>query len=281
LENRGLGWSSLYSVSPSVINAWIGEELRVIGGEFNIQFPGRQRGSAHSFGVTGGAFGFNDGAGTILAYRGWSTHDRQTGLGDALRLIPENGQDRKFDPFREIDDRPGYYISGNWSYLDLLEFKLMHYDNRADPTAFRNGQVAWHTVFEHASLQINFPKNIRLLSQYMTGDTHLNNLNTGFRGDVDFESWYVLLTRVINNHRLSARYEKFSTDDQDVFVMSVHNSNENGWAWMLAYQYHIWSNLKMGIEWLQIKSERQTRQIIEGIPSETENQLLFNLNYHF
>jgi hypothetical protein len=213
LENRGLGWNSLYSVSPSVINAWVGEELRVIGGE--------------------------------------------------------------------IDDRPGYYASGEWSYLDVVELKLMHYDNRGNPTAFSNGQVAWHTVFEHASLQINLPNQIRLLTQYMSGDTQINNLNTGFRGDVDFEAWYVLVTRVINKHRISARYEVFSTDDNDVFVTSVHNSNESGWSWMLAYQYQVRANLKLGIEWLQIKSERQTREIIENIPSETENQLLFNINYTF
>jgi len=109
----------------------------------------------------------------------------------------------------------------------------------------------------------------------------MNNLNTGFRGDVDFEAWYVLVTRVINKHRISARYEVFSTDDNDVFVTSVHNSNESGWSWMLAYQYQVRANLKLGIEWLQIKSERQTREIIENIPSETENQLLFNINYTF
>ncbi len=282
LENRGIGWNSVYSTTPSVINAWVGEELRVIGGEIDIQFPGRQRGSAHSFGVTGGIFGFNDGAGTIIAYRGWAPHDRQTGLGDYLKLIPEfPGQDRKFEPFREIDDRPGYYIAGSWSYLDQVDFKFMHYDNRADPSAFRNRQIAWHTVFEHASLQINFTGSIRLLSQYMTGDTQINNLNSGFRSNVDFESWYILISKVINKHRLSARYEYFNTDDLDAFLTSIHNSNETGWAWMLAYHYQLRANLKLGLEWLQIKTNRETRLNIEGIPSETENQLLLNINFNF
>ena len=157
----------------------------------------------------------------------------------------------------------------------------MHYDNRADPSAFRNRQIAWHTVFEHASLQINFTGSIRLLSQYMTGDTQINNLNSGFRSNVDFESWYILISKVINKHRLSARYEYFNTDDLDAFLTSIHNSNETGWAWMLAYHYQLRANLKLGLEWLQIKTNRETRLNIEGIPSETENQLLLNINFNF
>jgi hypothetical protein len=31
LENRGVGWQSLYSLSASAINTWIGEEIRAIG----------------------------------------------------------------------------------------------------------------------------------------------------------------------------------------------------------------------------------------------------------
>ena len=88
-ENKGLGWSSLYSTTPSVINAWVGEELRVIGGELELAWPGKARASAHDFQLLAGVYGFNDGAATIIAYRGWAPHDRQTGLGDKLRLIPE------------------------------------------------------------------------------------------------------------------------------------------------------------------------------------------------
>src|SRR5581483_7824216 len=33
LENDDLGWTSPYTLTPSAINSWIGEELRTIGGE--------------------------------------------------------------------------------------------------------------------------------------------------------------------------------------------------------------------------------------------------------
>ena len=33
LENDDLGWTSPYTLTPSAINSWIGEELRTIGSE--------------------------------------------------------------------------------------------------------------------------------------------------------------------------------------------------------------------------------------------------------
>jgi len=33
LENDDLGWASPYTLTPSAINSWIGDELRTIGGE--------------------------------------------------------------------------------------------------------------------------------------------------------------------------------------------------------------------------------------------------------
>ena len=31
LENEGVGWTSLWTLTPSAINSWVGEELRTIG----------------------------------------------------------------------------------------------------------------------------------------------------------------------------------------------------------------------------------------------------------
>ena len=33
LENDDLGWTSPYTLTPSAINSWIGDELRTIGSE--------------------------------------------------------------------------------------------------------------------------------------------------------------------------------------------------------------------------------------------------------
>ena len=282
LENKGFAWSSLYSTTPSVINTWIGEELRVIGTEVNLAMPGRFRQSAHDFSITAGAFGLNDGAATIIAYRGWSQHDRQTGLGDNLRLIPEfPDQIRQFGPFREIDDRVGFYLGGSWEYQRRVQINMMHYDNRADPTAMRDGQIAWHTSFDHVSIQFNLPKNTRLIGQYLFGDTFLNNQVTGFMAWVEYSSWYLMLSQRINEHRISARYERFDTDDLDTFKTAIHNSNEDGWGWLISYRYQLNKSIQIGAEWLQLKTNRDSRFLSEGIRSETESQLLLNFNYRF
>jgi len=281
-ENKGIAWSSLYSTTPSVINTWVGEELRVIGTELELSWLGRPRQSAHDFSVTGGIFGFNDAAATIIAYRGWSPHDRQTHLHSKLRLIPEiPGQIRQFDPFREIDDRPGYYVAASWAYMQRITLSAMHYDNRAEPTAIRNGQIAWKTRFDHASAEIELAGDIKLIGQYMVGDSLIDNRVTGFGSDVDYRAWFVMLTRLINKHRLSLRYENFKVDDLDQFRTSVHNSDETGNSWMLAYRYKYDEKIQLGIEWLQIKSNRDSRLLIEGLASETEKQLLLNISYRF
>ena len=60
-------------ITPSAINSWIGEEVKVVGVEGTATHPlagGRLSG-------TFGLFGFNDTAGTQLAFRGWALHDRR------------------------------------------------------------------------------------------------------------------------------------------------------------------------------------------------------------
>lgn len=228
-ENKGVAWSSLYSTTPSVINSWVGEEVRVIGSELELAWPGRARQSAHDFSVTAGLYGFNDGITTLIAYRGWAANDRLTGIGDKLRLIPESpGQVRQFNPMREIDDRVGYYIAGSWVYQQWLELNLLHYNNRAEPTAIRNRQIAWNTEFDHVSLQLNLPQDVKLIGQYIKGASFIDNKVTGFSSDINYSAWYVMFTRLIDKHRLSLRYENFNVEDNDRFKFSVHNSDETG-----------------------------------------------------
>ena len=38
LENDDLGWTSPYTLTPSAINSWIGEELRTIGSEAILRY---------------------------------------------------------------------------------------------------------------------------------------------------------------------------------------------------------------------------------------------------
>jgi hypothetical protein len=56
LENEGVGWTSPWTLTPSAINSWVGDELRTIGGETTAEW--RYQGGA--LGLTGAVL-----AGTI------------------------------------------------------------------------------------------------------------------------------------------------------------------------------------------------------------------------
>ena len=78
----------------------------------------RSRRVENELSVKGAIFWNNDPTGSLLAYRGFAIHDRQTGYRDRLPLPPtpslEPGglfeqQAPWVEPLFAIDDRPGYY----------------------------------------------------------------------------------------------------------------------------------------------------------------------------
>ena len=82
LENDDLGWTSPYTLTPSAINSWIGNELRTIGSEGTL----RWKSGLGTISLIGALTCCNDEAGILMADRGWSMDDRPTGLFERLRL---------------------------------------------------------------------------------------------------------------------------------------------------------------------------------------------------
>src|SRR6202161_1693680 len=155
LENRLPGWRSAYSLSPSAINTWIGEEFRTIGAEYDLDWLGRQRGHDWEFGATAAAVGCNDFSGALLAISGWAIHDRQTTLFGRVGE-PDGGPISGLREFhRDDDQRLGYYLGGTAKYLGALELRFLHYDNRANPNTFSYAlyDFAWRTMFNSAGVR--------------------------------------------------------------------------------------------------------------------------------
>src|SRR5215468_5708573 len=67
LENRAVGWETPYTITPSAISSWIGEEIRTIGLEGQVDWLGTRQGHAFDLQFTGALFGWNDPAGTQMA----------------------------------------------------------------------------------------------------------------------------------------------------------------------------------------------------------------------
>lgn len=287
LENVDAAWSSPYTMSSSAINTWIAEEIRTVGAELSVSRRPVSLGGAHEFSFDVATFWGNDPAGSLLAWKGWSVHDRQTRIGDKLPLppLPQIQPGRMFEkqdpyvaPFREVDGRAGYYVNGNWQYGKRLLLRVGHYDNRADPTAIEGGQYAWETIFETLGVQTTLPGDVGLIAQWMFGSTVMGPVmfpNGAHAVDTEFDSKFALLTKEFGKHRVSLRYDQFEVTQND--QMPEDNNPENGHAWTVAYKVGLSDKLTLATEWLSIKTHHCGWAYYGLDPTETETQFQLSL----
>jgi len=289
LENTEAGWASPYTLSSSTINTWVAEELRTFGAEFSITRRPQSLGGAHQFGLQVAAFWGNDPTGSLLAWKGWSAHDRQSRFGDELPLPPLpqiqpgmlfEAQDPYVAPFREVDDRAGFYINGEWQFGSRMLVRVMHYDNRAEPTAFENGQYAWDTKFDHIGAQFSLPGDFALIAQWMTGSTVMGPVvDNAHMVDTEFDSKFVMLTKTFGKHRLSLRYDNFDITQND--DTDEDNNPEDGLVWTAAYQHDYSDRMSLSAEWLSIKTHH-CGWVYYGLnPTATEKQLQLSVRFRF
>ncbi len=289
LENVAAGWSSPYTMSSSAINTWVAEELRTIGAELTWSRRPAMLGGAHTISLQGAFFVGNDPTGSLLAWKGWSAHDRQSRFGDELPLPPLpqiqpgmmfEAQDPYVAPFREVDNEVGFYVNGEWQFGSRLRVRVMHYDNRAVPTEIDDGQYAWTTKFEHIGAQYSLADGWDLLFQWMTGSTVMGPVVNGAHlVDVEFDSKYLMLTKAYEQHRFSMRYDKFDVTQND--DTDDDNNSEDGHIWTFAYFYDLSDQISFGAESLVIKTHHCGWQYygIETTLTEKQYQITARLRF--
>ena len=288
LENGDRGWQSPFTYSYSAINTWIGEEIRPFGAEWSLRrrFDGFR--SNHEIRAFAAGFYGNDPAGTLLFWRGWSLHDRQSRFNDELTIPPRpytTAPPQRLKPFDEIDHRPGVYGGVEWRYARRALVQLARYDNRADPHSFSNGQWGWGTDFNHLAVQVDLPAQLGLVVQWMEGYTEWLTaaLPDGTRMPIsehvhdEFESSFVLLTRTLGAaQRLALRYDTFSYERPGA-QPTLHGDEGN--AWTLSYRIEPTKRFSGGVEWLRIDSRRDIWPLFYAAPaqlSETQVRLQFS-----
>jgi hypothetical protein len=289
MENVERGWSSPYTMNVSAINTWVAEELRSVGAELSYSRKPMSLGGAHEFSVNAAVFWYNDPAGSLLAWKGWSVHDRQTRYSDKLPLPPlpqiQPGmmfaaQDPYVAPLREIDNRAGYYLNAEWRYGKHVLIRAMHFDNRADPVSIISGQYGWTTEFDHIGLQVNLPGDIGLLTQWMSGSTIMGPvMNDAHVVDVEYDSYYLLLTKSFGKHRMSLRYDNFDMTQND--TTPEDDNPEHGLAWTVSYQFGYSDKVKLATEWLSIKTHRYALVYFGLEPTVTERQFQVAVKLRF
>jgi hypothetical protein len=275
LEHRQVGWTNPYTLSASALNTWIGEEFRVIGTEFEARWLGASQGYPGDVALVGGAFGWNDGAGGILAERGWALTDRPSLLLNSLGHAREN-------LYTELDGRPGWYGGVSWRHGEALEVRALHYDNRADPGAHNSRpEFAWETRFTSVGVRYEPTERLTLLAQHLEGRTYVGADSLGpAQFEMRLQAWYALASYEQGPHRLSVRFDHFA-NRQDRGFDPDYTNDDAGHALTLAWFERLGEHWELAAEWLRVRSLFPPRFDLGIGPGVTDRQLQLALRYWF
>jgi hypothetical protein len=276
LENDQIGWTSFWTITPSAINAWVGDELRAIGAEGTLEWR-RESGTVT---LIGAVFGWNDPAGVMIADRGWALDDRVTGLIEHTRLpdiVARGGPPPVYGQlFTEMDHRPGWYLDLSWEPTDIGGFEVMYYDNNADPRVKLGNQIAWDTHFWDVGFQTQIGK-ITLLSQGMSGATTIQP-SPSFRQTTNFRSAYALVGYDMDKWWAAARFDIFDTRTRASFPS---DKNEDGHAFTLSLSWLPETWLRFTGELIAIDDRRDQRAAEGEDPHQTETQFQLLARVYF
>ena len=259
LEHRAAGWTNPYLISSSAINTWVGEELRTIGAEYSLEWLGTRTGHDFDVGLVAAIYGYNDPAGVLIASRGWILHDRQTTLFGKVGE-PGTGPVPGRVLFDEIDNRPGYYVGAHLRYLDRVELRYMHYDNRADPQAFDPAinDFAWLTAFDTIGARMETSGGWTFMCQWLAGETSIEPYDEMYE-EWKFSSTFALVSRGFGKHRISARADWFSTDHYE--TSDPPGLKESGSALTAGYSYERDQHWNFAAELMEIRGDFAERQL--------------------
>jgi len=260
-HTTGGAWSTVDVLTPSAINAWVGEEVKVLGLEGTV----RTSIGDSMLGFTGSIFGFDDTAGTLLSFRGWALHNEKATVFGHIPLPPLNSfitllQQHETRSFIEIDHRPGFYGRLEWRAPSAFGAALFYYDNRGDPQAFTpSGQWGWRTRFWNLGINADLGPKTRLLAQGMTGSTIMGFKTNGKRWvHTRFSSAYVSITQTLTDKAaVTGRIEGFRTHEMGSEMSPLES--EHGWSTTVALRYNIRDNLTGFAEAFNVRSRRGVR----------------------
>jgi hypothetical protein len=266
LEHTGSTWQVSDSITPSAINSWVGEEVKVLAFEGKVE----HRFADQTVALTAAVFKHDDMAGTLLSYRGWALHDLRATVSGHWPLPPLSPsiapyQDTRTNPFWEVDGRAGYYARADWQTPWPVSVNLLRYDNRGDRVSGYDKQTAWRTRFWNAGAMASLGARTVARAQVMWGNTLVGpDTPFGIPVDVDFAAAYLLVGRELGRGKLSVRGDWFETHDNS--FVATDDNNEHGWAGTLAYKHPVASFADLIVELLHVDSTRPMRLANAGLP---------------
>jgi hypothetical protein len=280
-HTTGGAWSTVNTLTPSAINSWVGEEVKVLGVEGTV----RTSLGSSMLAFTGSIFGFDDTSGTLLSFRGWALHSDKATVFGHFPLPPLNPfitllQQHETKSMIEIDHRPGFYGRLEWRPPAAFGAALFYYDNRGNPQAFRSdGQWGWRTRFLNLGINADLGPRTRLLAQGMTGSTLMGFKTNGQRWvHTQFRSAYVSITQTLSDKAaVTGRIEAFRTHELGSEMSPL--DSEHGWSTTIALRYNLRDNLTGFAEAMNVRSRRDVRAELGLDPFQP--QTVFQLGLRF
>jgi hypothetical protein len=271
LENRGTGWSDVYSITPSALNTWLGEEFRTVGTQLEARWLGASHGYLGDVALMAALYGWNEPAGTLLADRGFALTDRPSNLFGSLGQPPTTF-------YHQVDHNPGYYGGVTWRHHDWLEIRALRYDNRANPNAETTTAYAWRTRLSTAGVRLEPTKAWTFVVQYLTGDT----LNGPYSDPDDqfnmtYRTTFALTSFEWRRERFTARFDDFRT--QQISGYYGPPSNELGHAWTLGWMHDLGSGWQLATELIRVTSRFPPRTEYNETANLIESQIQFAIRY--
>jgi hypothetical protein len=275
LENRGPGWSDVYSITPSALNTWLGEEFRTIGTEFEARWLGASSGYLGDVSLVAAAYAWNDPAGALIANRGFALTDRPSTLFGGLGRPP-------ITFYHEIDRKPGFYAGLSWRHHDRLEMRALRYDNRADPGASTvAGGSAWRTRFSSFGARLTPTANWTFIAQYLDGSTIVSADEADeAQYRMTYHAAFALASLEWGRERLTARVDRFGTHQSSGFYYGPP-ADDSGHAWTAAWTHDLGAQWQLAAEWIRVTSRFPPRASYGELPANVESQTQVAIRYRF
>jgi len=276
----GEPWSVLDTLTPSAINSWIGEEVKVVGAEAKLT---RTTSGVQVSGAVG-LFGFNDTSGTLLALRGWSFSELVATASARVPLPPLSAylapsQSPETRPVTSLDSRVGLYFQGEVRSAFGPLANLTVYDNDAERGLSSQGQWTWRTRFVTLGAAWPLGGGFALTGQALQGCTRapLTGWNP-IEFDVQFRSAYLKLMRAAGSETFSARVEAFQTHDSGPPLAGTRFNPddlyaEEGWSGLAAWKHSFAPGRDVLVEALWITWRRDELAEFGLAPRQTETTL--------
>lgn len=278
-ENIDPLWGSPYTLTYSAINSWMAEEFRPIGLDLGWR---RFLASGDELSLGATIFGGNDTLGTLIAWRGWTMHDRLTVLGERLAL-PEAFSLQPGQVFGEfqrplattpltgdLDGRPGYALRLKGERPGRVGAQLAWIDNRGDRD-LHGQEYAWRTRFWLAGGHWQASESLEFMAEWTMGETIM-----GFPGNpwvkTDFRAAYVMTSYDTALGRWSLRHDRFHADDQ-LGNPAWGIFDDRGRAWTLAWVRHFGQRARLGLELLWLDGNRPLAAQ-SGRPVNTDGRMI-------